>query len=123
MIDCDPIMFRAEFGFTNESVMKNPAVQKFRQKIAAGEPLLGLWITLESASITEMGVSLGLDWVVIDVEHGHLDYREILDHVRATVRSDTVILVRVLSCDQGIIKRVLDRKPVRRLLCPRCRGG
>jgi 2-dehydro-3-deoxyglucarate aldolase/4-hydroxy-2-oxoheptanedioate aldolase len=65
-------------------------------------------VTLESASITEMGVSLGLDWVVVDVEHGHLDYREILDHVRATVRSDTVILVRVLSCDQGIIKRVLD---------------
>ena len=88
--------------------MKAPAIQKFRQKLAAGEPLLGLWVTLESASITEMGVSLGLDWVVIDVEHGHLDYREILEHIRATVRSDTVILVRVLSCDQGIIKRVLD---------------
>ena len=48
--------------------MKSPAIRKLRQKLAADEPVYGLWVTLESASITEMGVALGLDWVVVDAE-------------------------------------------------------
>jgi len=88
--------------------MKTPALHRFRQKLAANEPVYGLWVTLESASITEMAVALGLDWVVIDAEHGHLDWRDVLEHVRATVRSDTVILVRILELDQGLVKRCLD---------------
>jgi 2-keto-3-deoxy-L-rhamnonate aldolase RhmA len=55
-----------------------------------------------------MAVALGLDWIVIDAEHGHLDWKEILEHVRATVRSDTVALVRVAELNAGFIKRALD---------------
>jgi 2-keto-3-deoxy-L-rhamnonate aldolase RhmA/quercetin dioxygenase-like cupin family protein len=88
--------------------MKVSAIQKLRRKLAADEPVYGLWVTLESASITEMAVALGLDWVVIDAEHGHLDWREILDHLRAAVRSDTVALVRVSELNIGQIKRALD---------------
>ena len=88
--------------------MKTVAIGRFREKLAAGEPVLGLWVTLESASITEMAVAMGLDWVVIDAEHGHLDWKEILDHVRAAVRSDTVALVRIAQIDIGLIKRALD---------------
>jgi 2-keto-3-deoxy-L-rhamnonate aldolase RhmA len=54
--------------------MKSDAIQKFRKKLADGNAVHGLWVTLESASITEMAVALGLDWVVIDAEHGHLDW-------------------------------------------------
>ena len=88
--------------------MKTPALQKLRGKLAADEPVYGLWITLESASITEMAVALGLDWVVIDAEHGHLDWRDILEHIRATVRSETVALVRVAELNAALVKRVLD---------------
>jgi 2-keto-3-deoxy-L-rhamnonate aldolase RhmA/quercetin dioxygenase-like cupin family protein len=88
--------------------MKTAAIQKLRAKLAAGEAVYGLWITLESASIAEIGVSLGLDWLVIDAEHGHLDWKEILEHIRAAVRSDTVVLVRVAELNSGLIKRVLD---------------
>jgi 2-keto-3-deoxy-L-rhamnonate aldolase RhmA len=79
-----------------------------RQKLAANEAVYGLWVTLDSASITEMGVALGLDWIVIDAEHGHLDWHEILEHVRVAVRSQTVVLVRVAELNGGLIKRVLD---------------
>ena len=65
-------------------------------------------MTLESASVTEMAVALGLDWVVIDAEHGPLDWKEIVDHLRAAVRSETVALVRVAELDRGLIKRALD---------------
>jgi len=88
--------------------MKTDALKQFRNKLAADEPVCGLWVTLESASITEMAVALGLDWVVIDAEHGHLGWKEILEHVRATVRSRTVALVRIAELNAGLIKRVLD---------------
>jgi len=88
--------------------MKTAAVRKLRQRLKADLPALGLWVTLESPSITEMAVALDLDWVVIDAEHGHLDWKEIVEHVRAAVRSDTVVLVRVAERNGGLIKRALD---------------
>jgi len=65
-------------------------------------------VTLESPSITEMAVALGLDWIVIDAEHGHLDWNEIVNHIRATVRSDTVALVRLAERNIALVKRALD---------------
>jgi 2-keto-3-deoxy-L-rhamnonate aldolase RhmA len=88
--------------------MKVSAIRRLRQKLAADQPVYGLWVTLESATITEMAVALGLDWVVIDAEHGHLDWHDLLEHVRAAVRSDTVALVRITELNLGQIKRALD---------------
>src|SRR3954449_7745195 len=88
--------------------MKTNAIRKLRQKLAANQPVYGLWVTLESPSITEMAVALGMDWVVIDAEHGHLDWKEIVEHVRATVRSQTVALVRVTERSMSLVKRALD---------------
>src|SRR5271166_1663243 len=88
--------------------MNTLAIRKLREKLAAGHAVYGLWVTLEAPSLTEMAVALGLDWVVIDAEHGHLDWKEIVEHVRAAVRSDTVVLVRIAELNGGLIKRVLD---------------
>ncbi|HYE07543.1 MAG TPA: aldolase/citrate lyase family protein [Planctomycetota bacterium] len=88
--------------------MKHDAVKALRATLAADRPAYGLWVTMESPSITEMAVGLGLDWVVIDAEHGHLDWAELVAHVRATVRSATVCLIRLATLDAGLIKRALD---------------
>ena len=88
--------------------MKTEAIQRLRSKCRAYETVYGLWITLESPSITEIAVAMGLDWVVIDAEHGHLDWKDIVEHLRATVRSNTVALVRVAELNAGLIKRALD---------------
>ncbi len=84
------------------------APNPLKKKFASRQPTTGLWITLESPTITEIAVTLGLDWVVIDAEHGHLDFKEILEHIRATRNSNTVPLVRIQEVEQGLIKRVLD---------------
>ena len=84
------------------------SVKRLRETLSSGQGAYGLWVTLESASVTEMAVALGLDWVVIDAEHGHLDWKDIVGHLRAVVRSDTVALVRVASLDRVLIKRALD---------------
>src|SRR3954453_18266229 len=60
-----------------------------KARLARGETTLGMWVTLESPSITEIAVTLGIDWVVIDTEHGHLDYKEVVEHIRATRHSAT----------------------------------
>jgi 2-keto-3-deoxy-L-rhamnonate aldolase RhmA len=79
-----------------------------RRKLAAGAITAGLWVTLEAPSITEIAATLGLDYVVVDAEHGHLDFKEILEHLRAARGSDLGVLVRVQEIEQGLIKRVLD---------------
>ncbi len=88
--------------------MKIQALKRFRNKLANQEPVYGLWVTLESASITEMAVALGMDWVVIDAEHGYLDWKEINEHIRAGLRSDTVVLVRLAERSTSLTKRALD---------------
>lgn len=88
--------------------MKTAAIKKLKQKVAAGDTAFGMWVTLESPSITEMAVSLGLDWIVIDAEHGQLDWQEVVGHIRATVRSDTVALVRLTEHSISLVKRALD---------------
>jgi 2-keto-3-deoxy-L-rhamnonate aldolase RhmA/quercetin dioxygenase-like cupin family protein len=88
--------------------MKTAALKALRKKFASDVPTYGLWVTLEAPSITEIAVALGLDWVVIDAEHGHLDWKEIVEHLRTTVRSNTVALVRIASLDSAMIKRALD---------------
>lgn len=88
--------------------MNTIALRKFRANLAAGRAVYGLWVTMESPSITEMAVALGLDWVVIDAEHGHLGWSDIVAHLRAAVRGETVALVRLADLDRGAIKRALD---------------
>lgn len=84
------------------------ALRRFRNKLAGAEPVVGMWVTLDAPSVSEIAVGLGLDWIVIDAEHGHLDWSEITAHLRAVVRSDTVALVRLAELNGGAIKRALD---------------
>jgi len=86
----------------------HPFQNTLKRKLATGAVAKGLWVTLESASISEIAAELGYDWVVIDAEHGQLDFKEILEHIRAVRGSSTTPLVRIQEIEQGLIKRVLD---------------
>src|SRR5207244_6809862 len=79
-----------------------------RARLKRQETSYGLWVTLESPSITEIAATLGLGWVCNDMEHGHLGYREALEHLRAVRGSETAALVRVPEIDRSSIKRALD---------------
>lgn len=88
--------------------MRISAIEKLRRKVKAGEPLYGLWCTLEAPSITEIATTLGIDWVTADMEHGHLDWREVMEHVRAVRGTETSVFVRVPELSQSAVKRALD---------------
>src|SRR5206468_12454920 len=83
-------------------------IRRLRRLFAADQPAFGLWESLEAPAVTEIAVALGLDWVVIDAEHGLFDWKEIAEHLRAAVRSETVALVRLAELNGGAIKRALD---------------
>jgi 2-keto-3-deoxy-L-rhamnonate aldolase RhmA len=68
----------------------------------------GLWVTIESPTVTEAAVALGLDWVCIDMEHGHQDFHEVMNHLRVVRGSGTAALVRVPGIEMSAIKRALD---------------
>lgn len=88
--------------------MNERAIRRFRERLASNDAVYGMWVTLESPSITEIAVGLGLDWIVLDAEHGHLDWQELVAHLRCTVRSETIALVRLTELNGGAIKRALD---------------
>lgn len=85
-----------------------PGALSLKRKLAAGEVTYGLWITLESPSLTEIAARLGFDWVVIDAEHGHLDLKVVMEHLRVANLSGLTALVRVSDIQQGLIKRIMD---------------
>ncbi|RAP77926.1 HpcH/HpaI aldolase family protein [Paenibacillus montanisoli] len=87
---------------------KNTARNHLRRKWQEGKQTAGLWVTMDDPSITEIAVTLGLDWVTIDMEHGHLDFKDVMGHIRVVRDSETAVLVRVHDIEQGLIKRALD---------------
>ena len=83
------------------------AGQKFKQKLRSGETAFGLWVTLESATVSEIAAHVGLDWVCIDLEHGEFDFQEAANHIRALRRSSTAALVRISEIEHGLIQKAL----------------
>ena len=79
-----------------------------RERFARRETAYGLWVSLESPTVTEIAAALGLAWVCVDTEHGHLGFEHLINHMRAVRGSPTTVLVRVPELGQGVIKRVLD---------------
>lgn len=93
-----------------------------RRRLAAGESTLGLWITLEAPAISELAAALGIHWVVLDTEHGHLGHAELVAHLRALRGSNTAALVRVPQLDAAAIQRALDLR-ADGVIVPQVRGA
>ncbi len=83
------------------------AAVRLKQKLRDGETTFGLWITLESPTVSEIAARIGLDWICIDTEHGELDLQEVANHLRAISRSSTAGLVRIPEIEHGLIQRTL----------------
>jgi 2-keto-3-deoxy-L-rhamnonate aldolase RhmA len=88
--------------------MKPTALHRVRRKLQANEPVYGVWVTLDTAAVSEIATGLGFDWIVIDAARGHFDWAQVLEHIRATARSETVALVRLPGASPELIKRALD---------------
>ncbi len=89
--------------------MRNDLPQnRFKRAIAAGQPQIGLWLSLVSPASTEVAAGAGFDWLIIDMEHSANDLPEVLQHLRAAEGGTAEPVVRLQWNDPVIVKRLLD---------------
>ncbi|MXQ08600.1 2,4-dihydroxyhept-2-ene-1,7-dioic acid aldolase [Alphaproteobacteria bacterium GH1-50] len=81
----------------------------FKAKLADGEARLTAHIcTIPSATVTQAMVAAGADAVIIDLEHGAVDYGSAHAMIAATARSGCAALVRIAENEDWQVKRALD---------------
>lgn len=84
---------------------------------AAHRPLTGMWVCSGSALVAEICAGSGVDWLLVDVEHGPNTLTSTLAQLQAVAAYDVVPVVRVPWNDPVQIKQYLDAG-VQNLLVP-----
>ncbi|HCX84879.1 MAG TPA: 2-dehydro-3-deoxyglucarate aldolase [Micrococcales bacterium] len=81
----------------------------FRDALAAADrPLAGMWVCTGSPLVAEICAGGGLDWLLIDMEHGPNGLESVLAQLQAVAAYPVVPVVRVPAGDPVILKQVLD---------------
>lgn len=80
----------------------------FRQRVLARETLLGTFLMLGSTATAELAARSGLDWVLIDLEHGMSGESDLLGLLQATQGTGATPIVRVERTERLRVGRALD---------------
>ncbi len=83
-------------------------VNRFKQGLREGRPLIGLWSSLSSLAATEILSDSGFDWILIDTEHAPNETPMVADQLRAAALGTAAPVVRPAWNDAVIFKRLLD---------------
>jgi 4-hydroxy-2-oxoheptanedioate aldolase len=83
---------------------KNLSLAKWR----AGQQTIGGWLSLGNTHTAELMANAGFDWLCIDLQHGLLDYADLLHMLPAISTTETTPIVRVAGNDPKDIMKVLD---------------
>lgn len=79
-----------------------------KEKLVAGKPVIGMWSIINSAITVDIAAHAGLDFQILDMEHGVFDLTS-LDHcIRACESQQCSPIVRVPSLQPTIIQNCLD---------------
>lgn len=79
-----------------------------KSRLWAGEVLLGAWCMIPDALPAEALARAGYDWVLVDMQHGCMDFETALAMIRAIDLAGAAPIVRVPWNEPGIIGRLLD---------------
>jgi 4-hydroxy-2-oxoheptanedioate aldolase len=82
---------------------------KLKEKLNKGEAVLGTWNTLSSPLVTEVLAQSGLDFQIIDLEHGPFAIDKVYLHVSACENSQCTPLVRIPSNSDWMALQALDQ--------------
>jgi 2-dehydro-3-deoxyglucarate aldolase/4-hydroxy-2-oxoheptanedioate aldolase len=80
----------------------------FKARLARGETVIGSFVNLGSAVVTEIMGIAGFDWLVLDLEHGAGDEGALLAQLQALAGSGAATLVRVEAIDLPRFMHALD---------------
>ncbi|QYX57339.1 HpcH/HpaI aldolase/citrate lyase family protein [Roseovarius sp. SCSIO 43702] len=81
---------------------------RFKSALGSGRRLTGCWAALADAYATEVLVTAGFDWILIDGEHAPNDLRSISAQLQVIDGSASSAVVRLPMAEPWLIKQVLD---------------
>jgi len=84
------------------------SVNPLKRKLQAGQPCFGAWMLSTSADMAEILGYAGMDFLLLDHEHGQGSIDDAIGQLRAIKGSDCVGVLRVPANDHIYIKRALD---------------
>jgi len=79
-----------------------------RQRVLAGETLIGTFLNLGSPAVAEVCGRAGLDWLLVDLEHGAGGDGDLLAMLQAIAGTGTAAIVRVEQGTRLRVGRALD---------------
>ncbi len=79
-----------------------------KDKLRAGEPLLGIISPTTDPTLCEYFGFMGMDFYMIDGEHGPISLTEVIHMVRACEVAQIPCLARIRSIDEKLILQYLD---------------
>jgi len=88
--------------------MSDRITNKFKLRLTAGDDMLGLWFGLANNIAAEICAQSGFDWMLIDAEHSPLSDKDILSCLQAVAPYEVSPIVRSVSGDKNILKRLCD---------------
>jgi len=83
-------------------------VNVIQEAFAAGRPSYGIWAAGPSPLSAETLGRSGLDWVLLDMQHGAVSATDLLPLLQAIELGGSSALVRVARNDPALIMRALD---------------
>ena len=89
---------------------------------AAGKPTINGWCSIGNPFTAEIMAAQGFDSVTIDMQHGALDYSNVLPMFQAMRASGAVLMARVPWNEPGIIMKALDAGAYG-IICPMVNTG
>lgn len=85
-----------------------PAPNPLRVKLLAGEPIAGIYIQTNSPDCVELAAAAGLDYVILDEEHGSFGMNAVVHMIRAAEASGIVPIVRVPQVCATAVRRAVE---------------
>lgn len=83
-------------------------MDKVRAAVEAGRASFGAWVSTGDPMLAEVIGKAGYDWVILDTQHGGIDWGQLLGSIQALDLGGTRALVRVGWNDPMQIMRALD---------------
>jgi 4-hydroxy-2-oxoheptanedioate aldolase len=84
------------------------STNRVTDKLRAGQPSVGTWLSLCSPVAAESMAHIGWDWLVVDVEHSPVGFETMVHCFRAAQLGGAVPMARVPWNDTVWIQRTLD---------------
>jgi len=91
-------------GFQVSKIRENPV----KAKLAAGQAVVGSWLSLCSPAAAESMAPIGWDWLVVDAQHSPVGFETMVNCFRAIQLGGAVPMARVPWLETTWIQRTLD---------------